>query len=98
MCQALMNEAVWWQEAAKLPSEFILDLDFEDIELVEKGLARPLIPVSARFHCACGLAATEQNMRLSMCSLRCRKSGACGSRWTSSRWWMHCNQQGRMSA
>jgi hypothetical protein len=35
------------QEAAKLPSEFILDLDFEDIELVEKGLARPLVPVGA---------------------------------------------------
>ena len=32
---------VAWQEAAKLPSEFVLDLDFEDIELVEKGLAGP---------------------------------------------------------
>ena len=35
------------QNAAKLPSEFVLDLDFEDIELVEKGSARPLIPVTA---------------------------------------------------
>ena len=50
MCSAtvicwLDHDVVCIQEAAKLPPEFILDLDFEDIELVEKGSARPLVPV-----------------------------------------------------
>lgn len=74
------------QNAAKLPSEFVLDLDFEDIELVEKGSARPLIPVTALsstwlipFH---GLRGSDAD-RVSM--VQRRKLGGSGSRWTSSR-------------
>ena len=74
------------QNAAKLPSEFVLDLDFEDIELVEKGIARPLVPVTALIVTwMCFVLLEKPFPYADGWVMASRKLGGSESRWTSSR-------------